>query len=161
MIAPLSIAKALLAHWRVALVAVLLAAAAYAGYAYRDASADREVAELRREHAEALARNAMAALHATKKQERATEDADQNYQKRLADLRAYYERRLREQPLGGLAGQPGVPAVPATPGEPDAAAQELAACRTDLERLRSDAAADALQLWELQQWVEHQKRLNP
>jgi hypothetical protein len=144
----------LLAHWRVVGAAVVILAATYGGYHYRDTKARAEIAGLEKRYAEEKARSAVAALDITKKQERVSEDADRSYQKRLADLRAAYERRMREQPV------PAESPVPDAPGVPDAGASELDACRADILFLEFTAAEDALQLHELQQWVLKQRGLS-
>lgn len=165
MINLLSIGRLLLSKWKavaaVAIALVALAASYWAGYTRRDGSADAEIAQahaeiadLKRQYADLGARQALAALESAKKQEEANAEADRRYQERLARLRAEYERRLRERDQRAEDVRPGpVPAAPEPARKPDATAEELASCEADLAILEYDAAADALQLWELQEWL--------
>ena len=84
---------------------------------------------------------------------RITQEVSNDYQTRLAALRADHDRRLRAAPPRahpGGARRPDLPGLPGAAGRPDAAAPPVDefACR-----------ANSLQLDFLQRWVREQQRI--
>lgn len=89
-------------------------------------------------------------------QNRVSQEVSRDYQIRLAELRAYYDRLLRERANGAGSGRPG--ATPGLPRLPDAPGGTDGAAGADglslAERLL--ASEQALRLQFLQQWVREQ-----
>jgi hypothetical protein len=146
----------LLANWRVAGVAAVLAAVAYGPYHYRDVKAREEIAALKNEYSAKATKQAVASLNVAKSQERTNDDLSKQHAADLARVRAYY--RVRQQ----RAAVPAVPAVPERAGSPDAAPAERVAagsCDPDyVGQLELNATLDALTIIEWQEWYEQQRK---
>lgn len=118
------------------------------------AAFERTVAAYRQVAIQATLDATEAARAAERKQEEITHAISADYQRRLGELRARYDRlRAQRQAHRGSAGKAGLSGVPDAAGGPDAAAAE--------GRLHIDdaliASQQALQLEALQMWVREQQ----
>lgn len=109
------------------------------------AAFDKTVSDYRRVRAEQKAKDAEHARKVEAAQAKTSQEVSNDYQKRLADLRARYDR-LRtgaSSPNPGSGGSSPVPSLPSTAGRSD-------------DPTAFNCEADAIQLDSLQQWLRDQ-----
>lgn len=139
-------------------LAVLIAAAMcmwLGGYFYADKLRKLEVAEIHLNHQQAVSAQLIERAEIVEGQQEVMSYVSKSYEQRLADVRSYYSKRLRNH-TAATHHVPAVPPVPGPTGEPQDTSGECVPAE-EHTALEQRAAEDALKIEKIHEAVAKAK----